>query len=174
MQECVIYDLDGTLINMPKKEWQGDEFNWDNFISWMNDQDVNVHVVHSLINHFVANKTVVIVTARPEKYRKETELLLDNNGIVYDTLVMRSWDLIEAEMESLSKCNTQKEIQGVLFEHHSKYRAEVAEKMKLFGFKPTDAYDDQSDNLDVWNDIIDCTNCWEVDSNGNLNKLNYV
>jgi phosphoglycolate phosphatase-like HAD superfamily hydrolase len=162
--KTAIFDLDGTLVHMPKKVWLADEFNWDNFIEWMNTNDPVKQAVTMLIWHHVQGHRITVVTARPEFSRAATELLLANHHICIDRMIMRTAEEVAIETEELVGASSSDEVNAILFRNHSVYRERVMAELQTEGELSGYAYDDQKDNLDVWRKAG--MSCWFVNDKG--------
>ena len=93
---CV--NIDGVLCRNPTDEENDDGDRYRKFIG-----EVDSRVVPT-------KKIGWLVTCRLEKYRTETEVWLDNHGIVYDELIMMDLPSKEARQKA---------------ENHAKYKAEI-------------------------------------------------
>lgn len=92
-EDAVICDLDGTLCNIEHrlKYARGEEKDWTKFFELIPNDKLR-HDVRTQVLTQSIGKRLILVSARPENYRKETELWLENNGIGYDLLIMRNAD----------------------------------------------------------------------------------
>lgn len=171
MKKLAIFDVDGTLFEMPNENWAGDEFNWGNFMEWMSDKPI-IQATHGLLRwHAAQGHTVLAISARPEAYRNETVELLNRLDTPFDEIILRDDVLIAAEHKDLQRATNQSEIRQVIFSHHANYRELVCRRIKAaypdhsFGY----AYDDQDKNLEVWKK--EAASCWLVDNQGQLSGL---
>lgn len=84
-------DLDNTLAETSHREHflQGTKRNWRGFFEAMGEDKINVWC-KELLNGMGYCAEVVIVSARPDDYRKITESWLLHNEVRYDNLIMRS------------------------------------------------------------------------------------
>lgn len=87
--KVVICDLDGTLCDITHRlqYGSGPEKHWPTFFSLIHSDTLRQEVldqINSLSFHHL-----ILVSARPEMYRKETEEWLERNGIQYGALIMR-------------------------------------------------------------------------------------
>ena len=93
MQKAVIFDIDGTLANNDERQkiLKDNVHNWQNFFNEMGNDTVNkaISEIYNIIKKTKKYK-MLIVTGRPETYRKITEQWLIWNHIEYDNLYMRS------------------------------------------------------------------------------------
>lgn len=90
----VICDIDGTLADLRHRIHyvQTSPKDWRNFFSHiMNDGLIvsTVQKIDRLMRGYDKPEMLVLVSARPEEYRKETELWLELKGVDYATLIMR-------------------------------------------------------------------------------------
>lgn len=150
MNTAAIFDLDGTLVELPSKSWTKEEFTWPNFLSEMDEQKGIKVTIGELRHHILSERLVYVVTARPESYREETEALLKKHGIVYDQLIMRTDEEVEREAKLIAICEDYNEIKGVLFSQHVLYRERIARELRDNNVRVDYAYDDQIPNLEVW------------------------
>lgn len=164
MSKIAVFDLDGTIIDMPKRSWLAEEFNWPNFLNWMDDQMIFSQAVILCEWHLIQDHRVVVVTARPEKYREQTVDLLKVKGFNYDELIMRPDVMVDSETNALHFTENENEVKDVLFRHHAIYRECVSEVLTQRGDEVKYAYDDQIPNLEVWKKLG--ANCWIVDEYG--------
>ena len=92
MQRIILCDIDGTLANVVHRIHlvTGKEKNWEEFNSLCQSDRVKENIAN-ILRQFVGDyeTTIVIVTARENKWRKETEKWLHLNDIPYDDLHMR-------------------------------------------------------------------------------------
>lgn len=90
MFKAVIFDIDGTLADNSERQKYLSELRWDMFFNEMgNDYPVKeVLELYNLIKNSQQYK-MIIVSGRPEKYKKLTEQWLTWNNIYYDDLYMR-------------------------------------------------------------------------------------
>lgn len=97
MKKVVIFDLDGTLADgrhrlhaLPKVDPNLPR-SWDEFNKLaIYDKPIQDNI--SLCNSLYMNWDVVILTGRNEIVRAETKQWLNENGVRYDELIMRSLD----------------------------------------------------------------------------------
>ena len=93
MQKAVIFDIDGTIANNDERQkiLKDNVHNWQNFFNEMGNDTVNkaISEIYNIVKKTKKYK-MLIVTGRPETYRKITEQWLIWNHIEYDNLYMRS------------------------------------------------------------------------------------
>ena len=92
---CIVVDIDGTLVT-----WQSDRPDWD---SYNHVSDVPVEPVLALLKDQWLRQKIVILSARPEICRQQTEFLLQKHGIKYDALILRK-DRAQHATEFKSDC----------------------------------------------------------------------
>lgn len=86
-KKAVIFDFDGTIADYSEREiWRS--VNWDKYID-LSYTDIPNNPVVELINKFKNEYTILIVTARGESNRGETEDWLSEHNIYYDDLIMK-------------------------------------------------------------------------------------
>ncbi len=88
---CIWVDMDNTLSNASHREHfvSGPKKNWKGFFDAMSEDPKN-EWCHTLIEGMQSvGVLTVICSARPEEYRRKTEVWLYNNKIAYDELIMR-------------------------------------------------------------------------------------
>ncbi len=90
-KDTVIVDIDGTLANVQHRlhhlKGPGKK-NWKKFFREMS-ADEPVEVVVKWVNALTPEYRTILITGRPEEYRRETEAWLERHGIQYDKLFMR-------------------------------------------------------------------------------------
>lgn len=158
-----IFDIDGTLITLPKTDFTSEDFNWN---MWLNDSWDQSTVIEETVLQYSTSldsniTDVWLVTARPEKWRRDTELQLMKLGI-WDhrsRLVMRPDDECDAEtrvVEKLQASGTREEVEhavkSLIHEGHAKYRHNVMTALNTLYAPRTEyvAWDDQITNLDAF------------------------
>ena len=82
--KCILVDIDGTLAHMNGKRGA---FEWHN----VGRDDVDEHV-RMFVNSLPDTTMVIVMSGRDGVCRPETEKWLDDNGIRYDQLFMRTPD----------------------------------------------------------------------------------
>lgn len=92
MQPAVIFDIDGTLADYSHRRniILENPYAWESFFSTMGDDTPNC-VICDLYNVVRASfkYQMIIVSGRPDRYRKITEEWLFWNGLEYDKLYLR-------------------------------------------------------------------------------------
>lgn len=87
----VIVDIDGTIadvrhrlhhIKVPRKK------NWKAFFEAM-DRDTPIRPIIDQVHELEREHDIIVVTGRPEQYRRRTEKWLKQNGVRYLRLYMR-------------------------------------------------------------------------------------
>lgn len=90
--KTVLFDIDGTLANIDHRRpiLEKDPHNWQDFFAAMGDDTPNKAVVdlYSLL-WASEHHECIIVSGRPEDYRKVTEQWFIWNNIPFDRLIMR-------------------------------------------------------------------------------------
>lgn len=91
---AIIVDIDGTLADCSwrlakaKDELTG-KMDWDVFYTYMGDDKI-VPGIREIVFNFAENgHTIILMTGRPERFRKVTTGWLASNEVVYDELLMR-------------------------------------------------------------------------------------
>ncbi len=92
-QKIVLFDIDGTLANISHRRpiLELDPNNWKDFFDAIGDDTPNMAVV-GLYNLLWANSgyECIVVSGRPENYRRITEQWFVWNNIPFDRLIMRT------------------------------------------------------------------------------------
>ena len=92
-EKFVICDLDGTLCNIEHrlKYARGEQKDWGKFFAGIPEDTLRQDVVDQLVNTSLEHGArILYVSARPEKYRKDTEDWFEKNGVVgHYLLIMR-------------------------------------------------------------------------------------
>jgi FMN phosphatase YigB (HAD superfamily) len=96
-QQAWIFDIDGTLANTDHrihhiKPKEGEKKNWGKFFHAAKDDKPYEHVLwlNQAIHRDSGNlDTLIVVTARPDNLRKETEQWLSDKEVIWDLLYMR-------------------------------------------------------------------------------------
>ena len=141
MRDAVIFDMDGTLCDVSSVRHfieresiegasiEGDKRDFDAFHAGAIDCPPHAHVVDAVAEAREAGKAVVVVTARPSKWRDYTIMWLDKHQIAYDRLYMR----FEAD-----------------FRHDYLIKADILKSIRKDGFEPTHAWDDSPKVIELW------------------------
>jgi phosphoglycolate phosphatase-like HAD superfamily hydrolase len=90
-----IFDIDGTLAQTDHRMHhirpvEGQKKNWGKFFAEAKKDEPFEHVLR--INSFVAAREddrIILLTARPENLRADTQVWLEEHGIAFDDLFMR-------------------------------------------------------------------------------------
>lgn len=95
-QEVVVCDLDGTLCDVEHRRHlvRGEgKKDWDSFFSLIPSDTLIESTLNMLNREYHEGKKIILVSARPEKYRDSTEAWLQRylswNNFKYETLIMR-------------------------------------------------------------------------------------
>lgn len=91
-EPVIVCDLDGTLCDIKHRLMyaKGEMKNWNTFFSLIHADSLRSEVLKNVHGSVIANDAkLILVSARPETYRKETEEWLARNGVVYEFLIMR-------------------------------------------------------------------------------------
>ncbi len=126
MQKAVIFDIDGTIANNDERQkiLKDNVHNWQNFFNEMGNDTVNkaISEIYDIIKKTKKYK-MLIVTGRPETYRKITEQWLIWNRIEYDNLYMRSENDcrsdVDVKREILQKIREQYDVSFVFDDRRS-------------------------------------------------------
>ncbi len=126
MPKAVIFDIDGTLANNDERQkiLKDNVHNWQNFFNEMGNDTVNkaISEIYDIIKKTKKYK-MLIVTGRPETYRKITEQWLIWNRIEYDNLYMRSENDcrsdVDVKREILQKIREQYDVSFVFDDRRS-------------------------------------------------------
>jgi hypothetical protein len=91
--KAVLVDIDGTLANNQHRQhyMAGEKQQWGNFFDAMGD-DAVFPEIKFLVNTIFSNTSlsVILTTGRPSQYHTVTNLWLQNMGVCYSMLMMRS------------------------------------------------------------------------------------
>lgn len=90
-QRCIIIDVDGTLADVSGgvQAKEDGTFDWENFFGAMPFYPSNEWCVRLAQIYYQMGFVVHIVTARPDRYKENTEDWLAKYGVPYDFLYMR-------------------------------------------------------------------------------------
>lgn len=91
MRSAVVFDLDGTLSDDAHRKLlvKGESKFYPMYYSLMAFDKPKMGVIRLLHMCQKQGMAIIILTARPEKYREETVTWLDKYSITYDLLEMR-------------------------------------------------------------------------------------
>lgn len=98
-EKVVICDLDGTLCDIKHRLHfvrdlpEGQKKDWKGFFGAMSEDVVRMDVLDKLLAHEAAGNKIILVSARPDNYREQTEAWLERafKGYKLDTaLIMRN------------------------------------------------------------------------------------
>lgn len=91
-KKFILFDIDGTLADNSHRQHflMSSPKRWDEFFESMDDDRPNTAML-ALYNTLYKSGSyeIILITARPEKYRSATESWLSNHDIKWKTLVMR-------------------------------------------------------------------------------------
>lgn len=93
MTSVILFDLDGTLADNSHRQrlLSGKKKDWDAFFDAQDDDLPNSPIVTLYIALIEAERfDVIVVTARPERYRKRTEGWFAKHGIPLKRMLMRA------------------------------------------------------------------------------------
>lgn len=112
MNSLILFDLDGTLADNSHRQHllSGDKKDWDAFFDAQRDDTPNTPIVTLYRALIESDKfDVLVVTARPERYRETTQKWFAENDIPLERLLMRvdgdrrSDEIVKQEMLFLLK-----------------------------------------------------------------------
>lgn len=94
INDFVILDLDGTLCNTAHREHLARARQWEEFHSLLEDDTINEGVATATACFAYSGLKVIVLTGRPERFRKRTEYWLAKHRVsVHITaILMRSDD----------------------------------------------------------------------------------
>lgn len=148
-EPVVICDLDGTLCDITHRlhfvPKDGSKKNWRGFFDGISGDSLRKDVYHNVLTELqsatfdnLKTCSLILVSARPEDYRKQTEEWLAKQGIEYRLLIMRESGDKRADTEVKS-------------EIHDKYLANL---------KITKVFDDRPSVIRMWRDKgLEVENC---------------
>lgn len=93
--EVVICDIDGTIADTTHRQHfvdvkEGEKKDWKGFFGAMNEDIVREDTKKALMGHMAKGKTVIFLSARPEKYQEITSRWLAKNFLTFAyTVIMR-------------------------------------------------------------------------------------
>jgi predicted kinase len=92
-ERVVVCDLDGTLCDIGHRRHfvQSTPKDWKGFFDGLSKDKLRLDVVEKMADQSLNGAHLILVSARPETYRQQTEKWLKDNGFdgVYTTLIMR-------------------------------------------------------------------------------------
>ena len=90
-KSVAVSDIDGTLADCTHRLQyaKGETKNWKLFFEGIPQDTLRKEIADQVDVYRQSGHPVVLVSARPEDYRKETEQWLADKGITYETLIMR-------------------------------------------------------------------------------------
>ncbi|WP_164979879.1 NIF family HAD-type phosphatase [Aeromonas veronii] len=141
--KTVVFDIDGTLAIMDhrrEKLQSGGRKNWDAFFKAMDEDQLNTPI-KELYDLFLDSQKykIVIVSGRPERYKKITESWLENNKIYYECLYMRK----DGDRRN-----------------DSEVKQDILTHLTRDGYKIIFAIDDRDSVVDMWRQNgITCLQC---------------
>lgn len=93
-KHVVIFDIDGTLANTDHRQhfMTGEKKDWKGFFENMSNDTPYEDIVALAVDAAAQSNVVLIVSGRPEKYRRETEEWLDRYRVPYAFLFMRGFN----------------------------------------------------------------------------------
>jgi phosphoglycolate phosphatase-like HAD superfamily hydrolase len=90
-RDVVIVDIDGTLADVQHRlhhiKGSGKK-NWKQFFRSA-PQDEPIDIIFRWVNNLAPDYTAILITGRPDEYRKDTEAWLAKHGVRYSKLYMR-------------------------------------------------------------------------------------
>ncbi len=131
MRDAVIYDMDGTLVDVSgiRHHVTGGNTNYHEFHMGSVDAPAHEHVIDMLRDHQEAGHAIVIVTARNERYMNICVWWLLFAGVTYDQMYMRKHD------DQRPDWQVKKDILAI---------------MRKDGFNPVHAVDDNPSVVELW------------------------
>jgi phosphoglycolate phosphatase-like HAD superfamily hydrolase len=89
-RKIVLVDLDGTLADVKHRLHfiRGPKKNWKQFFKKMSE-DPPVDEVVQWVRELAEDHSIVVITGRPEEYRKPTTAWLDKHKVPYEAIHMR-------------------------------------------------------------------------------------
>lgn len=89
-KQIVVVDIDGTLADISHRQHyiKGKRKRWQKFFQAM-DKDLPVPAVAAKVRMLSQDHTIILVSSRPNDYRKLTEEWLNKHKIPYQQLFMR-------------------------------------------------------------------------------------
>jgi uncharacterized HAD superfamily protein len=132
--DAILFDLDGTIADPYHRRHfvRVKPKNWPAFFKAMvNDTEIEsiCHIARGIYQSYRDKYKVIIFTARPDTYRKETEEWLAKHNIKYDAIYMR---------------------QGVDNRDDSITKQEMYDQVVKDGYKVICAFDDRPKVVRMW------------------------
>lgn len=89
--EIILCDIDGTLADGSHREHfvKQEKKDWNGYYALLSD-DKPIDLICRWISEEIKQRTVVLVSGRPDTYQRETIAWLKKHGIEYDYILMRS------------------------------------------------------------------------------------
>ncbi|WP_226051288.1 HAD family acid phosphatase [Dickeya chrysanthemi] len=92
MKKAIIFDLDGTLANIDRRRnyLNNNPGDWDGFFKDLAFDEPNEPIImlYKLLSQN-GNQLMIIVSGRPDRYKKDTISWLKKHSIIYDKIYMR-------------------------------------------------------------------------------------
>lgn len=134
--EAIIFDMDGTLVNVSalvQQHMKGKYRDFDKFHRGSLWAPPHVEVLQMAHDAMEAGVPIIITTARNERYREVTQAWLDKHGVEFDNLFMRGDDDFRQDVEA---------------------KADILEEINKY-YDVVHAVDDRKEVLNLWqsNDI---------------------
>lgn len=131
----IIVDIDGTLTKLLQSRQDNpfEEYTKEWWHFWLKDLDkcIPFKEMIQFSNHLFKENFILICTARPARYRKETEKWLDDNGIQYNDLFMSHDD----------------------FQNDCVKKKDLFFQMREAGYRPTVVIDDKENVVQMWKEL---------------------
>lgn len=141
----IICDIDGTIANIEHRLHyiHGEKKDWDSFYKACDKDDLNTPTFLILEDLKETDNRIIMLTGRPESYRKETIKWLEKYDVPYNHLLMRK---------------------------HGDFRKDYIVKKELFETEIEKMYtnhlflalEDRKQCVDMWRSIG--ITCWQVDT----------
>ena len=130
-REAIIFDMDGTLVNVSslvQKYMKGKYRNFDRFHRDSLWSPPHVEVLQMAHDAAEAGVPIIITTARKEVYREVTQAWLDKHGVQYENIFMRKDDDNRPDVEA---------------------KTDILEEINKY-YHVAHAVDDRSEVIDLW------------------------
>jgi len=95
--KCIVFDFDGTIADYSKRDYLRD-IDWDAYIA-ASFSDVPSKPVVEIIERFKSDYNIIILSARSEKSREETEEWLNKYSIYHDDLILKPDNTTEEDCD---------------------------------------------------------------------------